>query len=87
MYYTEMEPWTREPVFVEKDPVRKQKQKDVVTQKEPVKQKHHGKPAFKKHEQRKGKKAVPKEQNRTAKPSNYKEYKTLHKVRKSYAEE
>ncbi len=33
MYYTEMDPWTRQPVFVEKDPQRKQKQKDVVTQK------------------------------------------------------
>ena len=33
MYYTELDPWTREPIFVEKDPMRKQKQKDVVTQK------------------------------------------------------
>jgi uncharacterized radical SAM protein YgiQ len=33
MYYTEMDPWTRQPVFVEKDPQRKQKQKDIVTQK------------------------------------------------------
>jgi radical SAM superfamily enzyme YgiQ (UPF0313 family) len=33
MYYTEIDPWTREPVFVEKDPMRKQKQKDVVTEK------------------------------------------------------
>jgi len=33
MYYTEMDPWTRKPVFVEKDPVRKQKQKDIVTDK------------------------------------------------------
>ncbi len=33
MYYTEIDPWTREPVYVEKDPQRKQKQKDVVTQK------------------------------------------------------
>jgi uncharacterized radical SAM protein YgiQ len=33
MYYTEMDPWTRKPVFVEKDPLKKQKQKDVVTQK------------------------------------------------------
>ena len=34
MYYTEMDPWTRKPVFVEKDQNRKQKQKDIVTQKE-----------------------------------------------------
>jgi len=33
MYYTEVDPWTREPVFVEKDPIKKQKQKDVVTAK------------------------------------------------------
>ncbi len=33
MYYTELDPWTREPIFVEKDPIKKQKQKDVVTQK------------------------------------------------------
>ncbi len=32
IYYTELDPWTREPVFVEKDPMKKQKQKDVVTQ-------------------------------------------------------
>jgi len=33
MYYTEMDPWTRKPLFVEKDPHRKQKQKDIVIQK------------------------------------------------------
>lgn len=33
MYCTEMDPWTRKPIFVEKDPHKKQKQKDVVTQK------------------------------------------------------
>ena len=33
MYYTEMDPWTRKKVFVEKDPMRKQKQKDIVTAK------------------------------------------------------
>ena len=33
MYYTEMDPWSRKPIFVEKDPHHKQKQKDVVTQK------------------------------------------------------
>jgi len=33
MYYTELDPWTRQPIFVEKDPIKKQKQKDVVTQK------------------------------------------------------
>jgi len=33
MYYTELDPWTRKKVFVEKDPVRKQKQKDIVTTK------------------------------------------------------
>jgi len=33
MYYTELDPWTREKIFVEKDPIRKQKQKDVVTAK------------------------------------------------------
>jgi uncharacterized radical SAM protein YgiQ len=33
MYYTELDPWSRKPIFVEKDPIRKQKQKDIVTQK------------------------------------------------------
>ena len=33
MYYTEMDPWSRKPIFVEKDPMRKQKQKDIVTHK------------------------------------------------------
>ena len=33
MYYTEMDPFTRQPVFVEKDPRRKERQKDVLTRK------------------------------------------------------
>jgi len=33
MYCIEMYPWTKQSVFVEKDPQRKQKQKDIVTQK------------------------------------------------------
>jgi len=33
MYYTELDPWTRKPVFIEKDPTKKQKQKDIVTAK------------------------------------------------------
>jgi uncharacterized radical SAM protein YgiQ len=33
MYYTEMDPFTREPIFVEKDPRRKEHQKDIVTRK------------------------------------------------------
>ncbi|MEA3290125.1 MAG: YgiQ family radical SAM protein [Campylobacterota bacterium] len=33
MYYTETDPWKMEKIFVEKDPSRKQKQKDIVTQK------------------------------------------------------
>jgi uncharacterized radical SAM protein YgiQ len=34
MYYTEMNPWTREKIYVEKEPHKKQKQKDIVTTKE-----------------------------------------------------
>jgi radical SAM superfamily enzyme YgiQ (UPF0313 family) len=34
MYYTEMNPWSRKPLFVEKEQSRKQKQKDIVTYKE-----------------------------------------------------
>jgi uncharacterized radical SAM protein YgiQ len=30
MYYTEMDPWTRKKIFVEKDPVKKQRQKDII---------------------------------------------------------
>jgi uncharacterized radical SAM protein YgiQ len=33
MYYTEMDPWTMTPIYVEKDPSKKQKQKDIVTHK------------------------------------------------------
>ncbi len=33
MYYTELDPWKMEPIYVEKDPSKKQKQKDIVTQK------------------------------------------------------
>ncbi|MEA3418319.1 MAG: YgiQ family radical SAM protein [Campylobacterota bacterium] len=39
MYYTELDPWTRKPIFVEKDPAKKQKQKDIVTQKSDLAQK------------------------------------------------
>jgi len=33
MYYTEMDPWSRKKIYVEKDQGRKQKQKDVITDK------------------------------------------------------
>ena len=33
MYYTEMDPWTREKIFVEKEMSRKQKQKDAIVSK------------------------------------------------------
>lgn len=33
MYYTEVDPWSGEKIYVEKDPFKKQKQKDIVTQK------------------------------------------------------
>jgi len=33
MYYTELDPWTRQPIYVEKEPHRKQRQKDIVTKK------------------------------------------------------
>ena len=33
MYYTQMDPWSRKEIFVEKDQNKKQKQKDIVTQK------------------------------------------------------
>ncbi len=34
MYYTELDPFTGQPLFVEKDPRRKQRQKQIVTEKE-----------------------------------------------------
>ncbi len=40
MYYTEVDPWTRQKIFVEKDPQRKQKQKDIVTEKQAYKRSH-----------------------------------------------
>jgi uncharacterized radical SAM protein YgiQ len=33
MYYTELDPFTLKPIYVEKDPMKKQKQKDIVTDK------------------------------------------------------
>ncbi|MCX6036315.1 MAG: YgiQ family radical SAM protein, partial [Chloroflexi bacterium] len=33
MYYTELDPFSRRPIFVEKDPRRKEHQKDIVTRK------------------------------------------------------
>jgi uncharacterized radical SAM protein YgiQ len=33
MYYTELDPFTRRPLFVEKDPRRKERQKDIITRK------------------------------------------------------
>ena len=33
MYYTEMDPFTREPIFVEKAPRRKERQKEIVVRK------------------------------------------------------
>ncbi len=33
MYYTELDPFTRQAVFVEKDPLRKERQKDIVLEK------------------------------------------------------
>ncbi len=35
MYYTEMDPFTRQPVFVEKDLQRKERQKEIVVKKDP----------------------------------------------------
>ena len=40
MYYTQMDPWSRQPLFVEKDPLKKQKQKDIVTAKNSYKGKN-----------------------------------------------
>ena len=37
MYYTELDPWSRKPIYVEKDPIKKQKQKDIVTTKTTMK--------------------------------------------------
>ena len=36
MYYTELDPWTRQPIYVEKEPHRKQRQKDIITHKPAV---------------------------------------------------
>jgi uncharacterized radical SAM protein YgiQ len=36
MYYTELDPFSRRPIFVEKDPRRKEHQKDIVTRKPPL---------------------------------------------------
>ena len=56
MYYTELDPWTRKPVFVEKDPGRKQKQKDIVTQKSDFSQKkNYGSFGKNRHSQQKRK--------------------------------
>ncbi len=36
MYYTGLDPWTLRPIFVEKDPRRKEQQKNIITRKPPV---------------------------------------------------
>ena len=36
MYHTGLDPWTLRPIFVEKDPLRKGHQKDIITRKPPV---------------------------------------------------
>ncbi len=36
MYYTGLDPFTLEPLFVERDPVRKEKQKFMITEPEPT---------------------------------------------------
>jgi len=33
MYYTELDPFTLQPIFVEKDPLRKERQKNILTRK------------------------------------------------------
>lgn len=37
MYYTEQDPFTEEPIFVEKEPIKKQRQKDILTEKSSIK--------------------------------------------------
>jgi radical SAM superfamily enzyme YgiQ (UPF0313 family) len=36
MYYTELDPFSMRPMFVEKDPPRKEHQKDIITRKPPL---------------------------------------------------
>jgi len=67
MYYTGLDPWSKKPIFVEKDPVKKQKQKDVVTEKERIRHK----PKRYKNNQK----------VKPLKPLSYKEYKQMHKGR------
>jgi uncharacterized radical SAM protein YgiQ len=40
MYYTELDPFTGQPIYVEKDPRRKERQKEIVTEKA-IKHKEH----------------------------------------------
>jgi radical SAM superfamily enzyme YgiQ (UPF0313 family) len=67
MYYTGLDPWSKKPVFVERDPARKQKQKDAVTQKERIRHKP--------------KRYKDNQKIKPLKPLNYKEYKNMHKNR------
>ncbi len=41
MYYTGMDPWSRKKIFVEKDQLKKQRQKDIVTQKKNSGEQYH----------------------------------------------
>jgi len=52
MYYTEIDPWTMEKIYVEKDPQKKQLQKDIVTSKKANKN-----TSFKKNNYNKNKKS------------------------------
>jgi hypothetical protein len=41
MYYTGMDPFTRKPLFVEKDQVKKERQKNIVVEKRGSRAKYH----------------------------------------------
>jgi uncharacterized radical SAM protein YgiQ len=43
MYYTETDPFSNKPLFVEKDPVKKERQKDIVVEKREFRQDEHKK--------------------------------------------
>ena len=60
MYYTEVDPWNMEKIYVEKDPLKKQRQKDVVTAKSGYNNKNSYNKSTERNRNNKGRRQCPK---------------------------
>ncbi len=60
MYYTEVDPWNMKKIYVEKDPLKKQRQKDVVTAKSGYNNKNSYNKSTERNRNNKGRRQCPK---------------------------